>query len=83
MCYLRFEINNRMAEIDNWGFEISNRGLEINNQRAEISNRKAVEAKQALSYRKICSDARFAINCQGKITLELFFKTPMCMYYMN
>ena len=43
----------------------------------------SVEAKQALSYREICSDARFAINCQGKITLELILKAPMCVYNMN
>ena len=29
------------------------------------------------------SDARFAINCQYKMTLELILKAPMCVYNMN
>ena len=43
------------------------RKFEINNRRPEINNRRAVEAKQILSCRDICSDARFAINCQDDI----------------
>ena len=59
------------------------RKFEINNRRPEINNRRAVEAQQILSYRDICRDARFAINCQGKVTLELILKAPMCVYNMN
>ena len=90
----RLEINNQRAQIGNRRFAIDHRSI-MEGLKSRIGGKEiswffgkpekcdSVKAKQAFCYRLIWSDVRFAINCQGKMTLEQILKAPMCVCYIN